>query len=149
MRYVVSWKISAGNRVAAEVPKKHHFGSRAASIASTFATCLLGGEADHVAKREGFPRLARSGGFAASGFRPLLGYRKRAVSEKSKRCGAREGNNLTPSNQVIDDATSFSCLCALRFEPQMNSGDFREATGEQPFGDCVADDLGTKPPTPA
>jgi hypothetical protein len=53
MRCAVSWKISAGNRVAAEVPKKHHFGSRAASIASTFATCPLGGEADQCGETRG------------------------------------------------------------------------------------------------
>jgi hypothetical protein len=70
-------------------------------------------------------------------------------SLKNPSAAAREGNNLTPAIQLIDDATSFSRLFAPRFEPQMNSGDFRQATGEQTFGDYVADDLGTKPPTAA
>jgi hypothetical protein len=49
--------------------------------------------------------------------------------------------------QLIDGGQIALLLVCAPLEPQMYSRDFRQATGEQTLGDCVADDLGAKPPT--
>jgi hypothetical protein len=51
--------------------------------------------------------------------------------------------------QLIDGGRVALLRVCAPFEPQMNSGDFRQATGEQTLGDYVADNFGAKPPTAA
>ena len=51
--------------------------------------------------------------------------------------------------QLIDGGNIDLMLVYAPFEPQMNSGDFREPAGEQTLGNYIADDLGAKPPTAA
>jgi hypothetical protein len=51
--------------------------------------------------------------------------------------------------QVIHGGQIPLMLVCAPFEPQLNSGDFRQAAGEQTLGDYVADDLGAKSPTAA